>query len=476
MRLTKWLSLILIWVVFSLSVAPVYAGTITVDTLEDGIGVAGCSLREAIARANAGSDGDGCTGVTGSPNTINLSVSGNYTLTTGSELAVNGTSSITIQESNGAQAVIQAAASVNTAAYQVFRVNSSTSALTLIGVTVRNGGNLSTSLTGGCIYVNGDLTLTDVLVENCRTSGNGGAIYGVNAGGSVTITDSTVQNNTAGGFGGGIFGSISSSLSVTNSLITGNLAGASSEGQGGGIYYALGLGTFNISGSTISNNQATGGANPRGGGMFAGPGNTGTISGTTFSGNSVSGGTTANQGGALYKMNGTTVQISTSIFTGNSVSGTSASGGVFYVAGGTLTVTSSRVQSNNSAATTDGDVLGISSSGGSASITGSCIVNNGDNAISDTDAATITTATGNWWGTDWGPRIVGAPALSGSSVSNGDSITGNGTSAVNVGLTDDGDYSTPPTGNWITVVPTIAGAVCMTCTEVSSVGHGRTCS
>lgn len=474
MRAAKWASMILIFILFSLSlVAPVYAGTITVDTLTDGIGVTGCSLREAIAQANAGVDGDGCTGVTASPNTINLSVTGSYTLTTGSALSV--TSTIIIQESNGAEAVIEAATTSNTAAYRVFSVSGVTTRLTLNGVTVRNGGNLSTSLAGGCINASGgaDVTLTGgTVVEDCRTNDSGGAIYLISGGGSAVITNSTVRNNTVNTAGGGVY-IASGDLSVSGSTFSGNSAGT----LGGAITYSGA--NLTVSSSTFSNNQAssTGVNNAAGGAIFAQiTSGTRTISGSTFSGNSVSGSNAINWGGAIYKTGSGGLNISGSVFSGNSVSGTGAAGGGVYANDGALTVTNTRLQSNNSSGTTDGDAV-YAFSGATVSVTGSCIVNNGDNAVVDTDGTITTTATGNWWGTSWGPRILGAPNDSGSYVSNGDSITGDGASAVNVGLTDDGDYNTAPLGNWLTSVPSVAGATCMSCVNVSSIDHtARTCS
>ncbi|MBE2267779.1 MAG: CSLREA domain-containing protein [Anaerolinea sp.] len=474
----KWAWSLLCLLVLSLSVLPVYAGSITVTTLTDGTGVTGCSLREAITQANAGVDGDGCTGVTASPNTINLSVGGNYTLTTGSELTV--TSNITLQESGGVTAIIQAAAVVDTVGYSVFAVDGASAVLTLNGVTVRNGGKTATSLLGGCITLisGGDVTLTGgAVVEGCRNNGNGGAIFAFNSNAVITITNSTVQNSIAAGNGGGIMCGFCT-LTLTGATISDNqvdptLGGAGT--QGGGIYCNNCV--LSVSNSTFSNNQVKGqsGLNVVGGAIsVSSTSGTPAISGSTFSGNSVSGGS-SNNGGAVAKSGSSTLSISGSVFTGNSVSGSGASGGVFYVSGSgsTLNVTSSRIQSNISSTTTVGDVLDLNAAS-RASITGSCIVNNGDTAISDTDATNITTATGNWWGTSWGPQIAG---VTGSRYSNGDSITGNGTSAVNVGWATGGnEILIPPTGNWLTAVPTVAGAQCMSCTGVSSIGHGRTCS
>ncbi len=476
MRAAKWSSIVLLFILFLLSVVPVYAGTIVVNSLVDLANLNGvCTLREAITRANAGSDGNDCIGVTAGSNTINLSLSGSYTLTEGISLPTI-TTDITIQESGGVTAILEAATTSNNAGYRVFFMDGASAHLTLNGVTVRNGGKTVVALAGACIFAGngGDVTLTGgTVVENCYTSSDGGAIASGSSGSVITITNSTVRNSIAGSLGGGVYGN--GVLSVSGSTFSGNRTGATGGG-GAGIYY-LGS-SFSVSDSTFSNNQVIGvSSNVFGGAIYANiSSGTATISGSTFSGNSTSNGIGANWGGAIFKFGFGTLDVSDSVFTGNSVSGDGAAGGVLYTARGTLTVTNSRIEGNGSSGTTNGDVLALANTA-TAAITASCIVNNGDNAISDTDGTIITTATGNWWGTSWGPRILGAPALSGSIVSSGDSITGNGVSAVNVGLTNAGNYSTAPTGNWLTSVPTVAGAQCMSCAGVSGIDRtARMCS
>ncbi|MBL8133427.1 MAG: right-handed parallel beta-helix repeat-containing protein [Anaerolineae bacterium] len=479
MRTGKRLCIVVVFILLSITLAaPAYAGTITVDTLADGTGIPGCSLREAITRANAGSDGEGCTGVTGSPNTIALSLSGSYTLTTGSALPAIS-SDITIQESGGAAAVIEAATLPNTAAYRVLSVNGTTSILTLNGVTVRNGGTSSTALTGGCILVinAADLILTGgTVVEDCRTSGNGGAIYATTAVNTITVTNSTIQNNTAGGSGGGIYWD-SGTVSVSGSTFSGNVAAA----HGGGIYVSNNS-AFSVSGSTFDDNQANGtGASVNGGAIYwANVFTTGTISSSTFTNNTATG-SSNNNGGAIFQGGGGTVEITDSVFTGNSVTGAGGDGGVFFISLGTMRVIGSRIQSNNSPDTARGDVVRVAGGSGVFIVRGSCIVNNGDTAVYGNENFDIigrdTAGTGeNWWGTAWGPQIAG---VTGSQYSNGDSINGNGTSSsiVDVGWTSGGDeILVPPTGEWLTSAPTVAGAQCMTCTGASSIGHARSCS
>lgn len=438
MHLLRWSSILLLCLFLSIATRPAHAATITVDTLTDGIGAAGCSLREAISAANGNANANGCIGLgTYGTDIIELSVSGSYTLTTGSPLSV--TSAITIQESAGVTAVIEAATSANTAAYQVFSVGAAGN-LTISGITVRHGGTTSTGLTGGCIGSSGVLSLTNgTVIDSCRTSGNGGAIYANQ--GSIILDDATISNNQAGGaFGGGIFYSssmVGTSISVTDSFFTNNTAQSGANfAYGGGLYVNVG---------------------------------TALVTGSTFTGNRAQGGLSNNRGGAVFKGSSGILSIDDSILSDNHVSGNNSFGGAIYNDGGSVTVTTSVIQRNT--AGTNGDAY---SSGGTDSITDSCIVANGDTAVFDTSGG-ATTATNNWWGSSWGPRVTTAPAGSGSLITTGDSISGNGTSLVNVGLTSSGPGGTQPTGNWKPSAPTIGEVTCLTCASPSSVGSARLC-
>lgn len=205
------------------------------------------------------------------------------------------------------------------------------------------------------------------------------------------------------------------------------------EDNGGGI---RSQGWLTINNSTVTNNETTSGN----GGGIQNIRNTLTITNSTISNN-----TAFLSGGGIRGAAGTSIDITDSIIANNSDAGT---GGAIFL---------------NS--TTPG------------SISSSCITNNSDTAI-NTTGSTLT-ATGNWWGSSWGPYIAAAPAGTGSRVSTGDSISDAGTSSseVDVGIVnipaDYGDYQTPPTGNWLTTAP----AGCAVCTEVSNAFHAaRACN
>ena len=132
--------------------------------------------------------------------------------------------------------------------------------LELRNLTLRNG--FSTEY-GGCVTVNtaGSITLTHVLVQQCLAGsggyGGGGGLY-VHSG-SVSVTDSTFDTNS-GGNGAAIDVDMNmvADLSVTNSVLTGNvaLAGSGSIGASGIVMVNYNKGyyrTVSISGTTFEN-------------------------------------------------------------------------------------------------------------------------------------------------------------------------------------------------------------------------------
>ena len=186
-----------------------------------------------------------------------------------------------------------------------------------------------------------------------------------------------------------------------------------------------------------------------------------TLNGLTITnGNAVLG-----NGGGIANFGGT-LTVTNSTLSGNSADFV---GGGIVNFGGALTVTGSYLF-NNTAVTGDGVF-----STNAGSVTTTCLVGNGDTAVINTTGTL--TATGNWWGTSWGPNIPAAPALTGSVVSSGDSIggTGEASSRVNVGIvnvpTDYGTYNVAPIGSWLLVAP----AGCDTCLTPSGVGTPRSC-
>jgi hypothetical protein len=428
---------------------PAAAATFDLTVCDPDPALNGAALAAAVATANGN----------GAADTINLGsctyrLSSTLTITadSGNALTIrgNGTSNTSISGNN---------------TVQIFSVSGGT--LTLNLLTVQNG---SATTAGGCIQVgatgSGSLTIISARLQSCYTTTSGGAIGTTGGTHSITISNSTLQFNTAGINGGAISQTgTASTLSISNSTLSSNRAGSGSSAQGGAILYSGGTGgSFSITNSTFSNNAAQSTSTlARGGAIHftaSIAGLTGTISGSTFTDNLAFDGSTENRGGALYKSGVGALNISGSVFTGNF---STAEGGAVFSNQGNLAITSSRLESNT--ATNNGGAY-YSVSGGTDSITGSCIVNNTHTAVVDIEMGNDTTATGNWWGADSGPQIVGAGG--GSAVSIGDSISGDGAAAsgdsiadVDVGLTSAGGSGGPlPTGNWLTSAPTIAGAAC----------------
>ena len=210
------------------------AATITVrNTNDSGAG----SLRQAIADANEN-------------DTIDFSVSGTITLTTGHlEVRTN----LTISGPGAANLAVNGNGSS-----RVFFINSIfvSKIVSISGLTITNGtaSGFYPGLSGGGIY-NNRATLT---LSNCTVSGNsatydGGGIF--NDHGALTVSNSTVSGNSCAQYGGGIYNDAlvtGATVTIANSTISGNSARAA-----GGIWNHYGLATLTI-GDTILKRGASG--------------------------------------------------------------------------------------------------------------------------------------------------------------------------------------------------------------------------
>ena len=220
-----------------------------------------CSLRDAIAAANAASG----------PVTVDIP-GGTYVLT-GPALEV-GTASgaaITLLGTGGAGATVVR----QTYADRVLNVDPSVAGH--VTVTVQDlslTGGSAAHFGGGAILAGGPNDALSIVASavygNTSTTNGGGIAF--EGGGSLTIQGSTISGNTAPvGDGGGVFTSQVAGLSVTGSTFTGNTADgvASGGGQGGGMFVSVLAGDpAAISASTFTANQADG----EGGGLFVASG------------------------------------------------------------------------------------------------------------------------------------------------------------------------------------------------------------
>jgi len=230
---------------------------------------------------------------------------------------------------------------------------------------------------GGGIYNAGILTVGNNSVISGNLGGDGGGIYNV---GSADISNTLIRSNTAGmsgsfpffaqlvGTGGGVYNAPAATLSLTNTTITANGAGAgggvANLSNGAAVPLTRGAQAaaiaMTINGGTIANNTAT----ICGGGISNGVASSGptqadsslTVIGTTIQNNVATGGTvfifsSGGLGGGLCNYGTATISQATiatnsaaAIGTQNEIQ-TGLGGGIGSV--GTLTIDHSSLVGNN---------------------------------------------------------------------------------------------------------------------------------
>jgi len=222
--------------------AAVFRVTKTADTL-DGACDEDCSLREAIAAANALAGKDF---VLAGPGVYTLSRPGRFedAGATG-DLDVHGSLVLlgagadrTVLDGGGLDRVLDV------------HFESSSVSSELHGVTVRNGQTLGD---GGGIRAEGELVVRECLISGNSTDGYGGGI----SADRLAMLDSTVAGNQTSSWGGGVYAF--DELEMENVTISGNHAG-----HGGGLAY--GALTLLVRQVTVTGNSAetAGGVTPRG--------------------------------------------------------------------------------------------------------------------------------------------------------------------------------------------------------------------
>lgn len=189
----------------------------------------------------------------------------------------------------------------------------------IAGMTL-TGGKMASIQQGGAISSLEILTVSDSVITG-NMAGSGGGIHIQALSGASTIQNSTVSGNTStnvegGGGGGGIRAAIYSgaSLTIVNAVVSGNSAGI----DGGGLLAnTLSDASLTLQDSTFSGNST----NYRGGGISIHTyvGATTTIQSCTISGNSsIDGADNSGGGGGIYSRNFGTVTIQGSTLSGNS--------------------------------------------------------------------------------------------------------------------------------------------------------------
>lgn len=250
-------------VAFGLGASSVRAATLTVDTTSDiahtvndcstGAG-SSCSLRDAINQANtdgAGGTGDtivfggGVTGTIalGSPLpaiTVDVTINGP---TTDAGITISGANTYRVFSITSGAVILNNltiangnASGSSTSAWGGGIFDSSSGLLTIAGSTFL--GNQASSY-GGAIAIDGTGALT---VTNSTFSGNGsssvkgGALYlnTTGAAAAATIVNSTFSGNSASKAGGGAIYNENDTLTVNNSILSGDTDECDGPGGGGG--------------------------------------------------------------------------------------------------------------------------------------------------------------------------------------------------------------------------------------------------
>ena len=279
-----------------------------------------CTLRAAIMEANHYPGGGVTINVPPGTYLLTIPASGTDDESTGD---LNITQTVTIVGAGANSTIIDGNGGVTND--RVFRIFGGT--VIISGVTIRNGTchTFFPCTSGGGLYNVGSstLTLNNSIVSGNTASNEGGGIY---SDATLTLNNSTVSGNT-GYDGGGIFND--GTLTLNNSTVSGNTA--SDNYGGGGI---LNNGTLTLYSSTVGSNTAV-----DGGGLL-------NFSSMALNGSTVSGNTASKDGGGIDN-DGGVVMLNNSTVSGNTSSDASSYyGGAGILNAGTMTLTNSIVKSN----------------------------------------------------------------------------------------------------------------------------------
>lgn len=329
-------------------VARALLSTITVTSLADNLDDDGeTTLREALAQADANSEGDEIVFANGLAGTIHLSLGELEILETGFSLSVTGNGrdqtiidaggSSDIFTHNGDDALTFRAMTLQNASAAAVRQLSFSGRVTIEDALVTGNQGDAISVRAVSYNYDGRLTIRDSTISNNAGRGvrmevnvvgtiedtviegntDGGVWIGEHTddvqGPRVTVERSIVRDNTTAGKGGGIYID-ETGLTVRDSVISGNTAGD----DGGGLYVGSAVEALTVERSTINSNTAV----DAGGGMFVrGYQYNMSVRNVTISGNQA-----ADGGGAYFDSSPTSITNSTITLNDASASG----GGVFF--------------------------------------------------------------------------------------------------------------------------------------------------
>jgi hypothetical protein len=235
-------------------------------------------------------------------------------------------------------------------------------------------GTITLDSTQGTLTLNHLVTIMGPGAGTLAVSGNGSiGVFSVNSGVTATISGLTIMNGHTSARGAGI--NSSGTLTLIDSVVTGNTVASTGNASGGGIYAG---GPLTLTRTTVSNNAvtSTGTVQALGGGIEQ-PGGTLTVTGSTISGNIVQ---VANAGGDIICRGGGidnqgTLNLTGSTVSGNQILGCATQGvGIGIATSGTANVTNSTIAGNSApGGNTNASAI---FSGGTLSLVGSTITGN----------------------------------------------------------------------------------------------------
>jgi parallel beta-helix repeat protein len=288
---------------------------------------------------------------------------GNFTFISGEEfdLSIEGgyTASCASRAVDPANTVIDA----NSTGNVLVLVGNNVVDFVVDGLTVQNGKatKSSNSSSGGGLYIKtaeGEVTLSNNLISGNLAKSSGGGAY-IEGAAAVTLTDNDITGNTAKNYsGGGVYFGKNSTVTLTDNDISGNTANY----YGGSVYFGKNS-TGTLTGNDITGNTVSSSYYSYGGGVYFGSSSTGTLTDNVINGN------TANNGGSVYFGSS-----STGTLTGNDINGNTADngGGVYFGSSSTGTLTGNKIN-GNTADNGGGVYFGSSSTG---TLTGNVISEN----------------------------------------------------------------------------------------------------
>lgn len=304
---------------------------------------------------------------------------------------------LTIQGAGAGQTIIQAGMSSGAGVDRVFDINQ---AVTLIGVTIRHGRLINAGERGAGLRIRaaGAVTLTDsVVTQNIVSRGFGGGISAFST--SLTLTNTIVSYNTAVDSGG--VRAEGAALTIQNgSQILGNV---STGGAAAGVSHRNTATTLTITNSTITGNQSIGAPSP----YFVNGSGVSTDGALTMTNSIVSGNTINNTegisgsaGAGVYINGAGAVNITGSQILKNAITGTAfASGAGIESGSGVLSITDSVIAGNSIAVTLGARGAGLSLNGTANllradvrenTVSGSDLVAGGGLVCNSSDALTVT--------------------------------------------------------------------------------------